>query len=78
MFYPHPCVVDSDETVLIADRNNHRLQLMDRKGGFRVVKGVGVEYPRMLLLLAGICLFYVVESLLAFVYKGMIYAKLVK
>ena len=40
------CAVDCEENLLIADFSNNRLQLMYKRGGFRVLAGVGVEKPR--------------------------------
>ena len=50
---PKLCGVDSDETLLIADCYNNRLQLMDTKGGFCVMDGVDVGYPFDALIVGG-------------------------
>ena len=45
MVYPLLCAVDGGESLLIADSYNHRLQLMDRRGGFSLVGGLDVKDP---------------------------------
>ena len=44
MDYPILCAVGCDESLLIADCDNKRLQLMNKKGKFSVVKGVDVKW----------------------------------
>ena len=44
MDFPYLCGVDSADSLLIADFDNKRLQLMDKRGEFRVVEGMGDKH----------------------------------